>query len=62
MIDAPNVVEFPQKPTRRAWNSDAAPQEPRLAPGAATLIILALSLALWAAIWALVRALVRSLF
>jgi hypothetical protein len=38
--------------SRRAWNGDAAPQESRLAPGAAVLIILLLSLALWAAmIW-----------
>jgi hypothetical protein len=38
--------------SRRAWDGDAEPQEPRLAPGAAVLIALVLSLAVWAAlIW-----------
>jgi hypothetical protein len=48
-------------PNRRAWDGDAAPQEPRLAPGAALLIVLLLSLALWAVIWATVGAAIRCL-
>ncbi len=52
MTDVPNILQFPQRPSRQDWDGDAAPQVPRLAPGAALLAILSLGLALWAAlIW-----------
>ncbi len=42
------IVEFPRGRVRHASEPDAVPQVPRLAPGAAVLIMLLLSLALWA--------------
>jgi hypothetical protein len=46
------ILEFPRGRVRHASEVDAAPEAPRLSPGAAVLIVLLLSLALWAAlIW-----------